>query len=226
MPRIAAGRDTPLTRDEIVDAALAISDVEGLDSLTTSRLAASVGVSQMALYRHFTSKAEIVQAALDRVWTDALTLDEVPSDPVEVVVQASLSVWRAFLAHPSVAGLVGAVPEPSPELEERTSNIALLLQLAGFGPDEVATAYTTLATYTLGAVLLIGSRFESMITLGRDADSAREHVRGTIQDDDPTVGVLAAIVPTTAEAEADFEQGLRALLRGLLDERPSPSHVT
>lgn len=219
MPRIAAGRKTPLTREEIVDAALAISDEEGLDALTTSRLAKAVGVSQMALYRHFASKDEILQAALDRVWDDALTLDEIPSDPVEIVVQASLSVWRAFLAHPSVASLVGAVPDPTPELEERTNNIALLLQMVGIPEDQIATAYTTLATYTLGAVLLIGSRFESMLTLGRDPGAAREHVLATIQAEDPTAGVLAAIVPTTEEAETDFEAGVRALLQGLLAAR-------
>jgi AcrR family transcriptional regulator len=216
VPRIAAGRKTPLTPDEIIDAALAIADVEGLDALTTSRLAARVGVTQMALYRHFANKGEIVQAALDRVWEDALTLDHVPSDPIEILVEASLSVWRAFLAHPSMAGLVGAVPEPTPELADRTNNIALLLQLVGFPPDQVANAYTSIATYTLGAVLLIGSRFESMITLDRDPESARKHVRESIQAQDPTAGILGAIVPSSEEAEADFELGLRALLQGLI----------
>jgi AcrR family transcriptional regulator len=216
MPRIASGRDSPLSRDEIIDAALAIADVEGLDALTTSRLAASVGVSQMALYRHFANKGEIVRAALGRVWDDALALEDLPSEPFEVIVQASLSVWRAFLAHPSVAGLVGAIPELSPELEERTNNIALLLQLAGIPADEVADAYSALATYTLGAVLLIGSRFESTITLAPDADWARERVRRAVRVDDPTHGVLAATVPSAAEAEAAFERGLRALIRGLL----------
>ena len=45
-------REQPLTRDELLDAALGIVDSEGLAALTMRRLAAAVGVEAMSLYYH------------------------------------------------------------------------------------------------------------------------------------------------------------------------------
>ncbi len=46
------GRERPLTREELLDAALGIVDSEGLAALTMRRLAAAVGVEAMSLYYH------------------------------------------------------------------------------------------------------------------------------------------------------------------------------
>lgn len=53
-------------RAEIVRATLAILASEGLHALTTSTLAARVGVSEATLFKHFDSKAEILAEALRR----------------------------------------------------------------------------------------------------------------------------------------------------------------
>lgn len=47
---------------EIIDAALALIHEQGIQELTMKRIAAAVGVSEPALYRHFASKAEILSA--------------------------------------------------------------------------------------------------------------------------------------------------------------------
>lgn len=51
-------------RAEIVSATLAIIAEEGLEALTTSALAQRVGVSEATLFRHFSSKDEILSAAV------------------------------------------------------------------------------------------------------------------------------------------------------------------
>ncbi|MFI0984660.1 TetR/AcrR family transcriptional regulator C-terminal domain-containing protein [Streptomyces exfoliatus] len=71
------GPDTePLSRERLVEAALALADAEGLHALTMRRLATALGVSTMALYRHVQGKAELV-----RLMTDA-ACGEVPLGPV------------------------------------------------------------------------------------------------------------------------------------------------
>lgn len=49
-------RDKPLTRERILEAAMALADAEGLDAVTMRRLAAALGVEAMSLYHHVPNK--------------------------------------------------------------------------------------------------------------------------------------------------------------------------
>ncbi|MEQ4304897.1 TetR/AcrR family transcriptional regulator [Plantactinospora sp. B6F1] len=84
MPR---PRQALLSRQRIVDAAAAIIDAEGLDALSTRRLATTLGVRGPSLYNHFATKDEILDAVADTItakvdvsyfathdWRDALRL--------------------------------------------------------------------------------------------------------------------------------------------------------
>jgi TetR/AcrR family tetracycline transcriptional repressor len=51
-----------LTRDKVVDAALALIDKTGADAVTMRGLADAVGVTPMALYNHFSSKRDLLSA--------------------------------------------------------------------------------------------------------------------------------------------------------------------
>ncbi|MFA6506196.1 MAG: TetR/AcrR family transcriptional regulator [Treponemataceae bacterium] len=52
---------------EIIDAALELINDQGIQELTMKRIAAAVGVSEPALYRHFPSKSEILSAVVDEM---------------------------------------------------------------------------------------------------------------------------------------------------------------
>jgi AcrR family transcriptional regulator len=54
-------------RAEIADAALRIIETRGITALTTSALAAELGVSSGAPFRHFASREEILEAVVQRV---------------------------------------------------------------------------------------------------------------------------------------------------------------
>lgn len=54
-------------QQDIIQAALALIAEEGVQSLTTARLAQRVGVSEAALYRHFANKQDMVGATIDAV---------------------------------------------------------------------------------------------------------------------------------------------------------------
>lgn len=59
--------DTQVRQEQIVRAALTIVAAEGLDRLSVARVARRVGVVPSALYRHFGSKDEIIDAVLASV---------------------------------------------------------------------------------------------------------------------------------------------------------------
>ena len=71
-------------RREIADAALRVISAHGLGRFTTAALAAEVGVTDGALFRHFDTKEAIVLAAIDRV--EELLFEGFPpeaTDPIE-----------------------------------------------------------------------------------------------------------------------------------------------
>jgi AcrR family transcriptional regulator len=62
--RRGPGRRGPragLTADMIVDAAIRLADAEGLEAVSMARVAAELGFTTMSLYRHVTSKEELLQ---------------------------------------------------------------------------------------------------------------------------------------------------------------------
>lgn len=67
MWRMARPRKPLLSRSRIVEAAGALVDAEGLEAVSTRRLAAALGVSGPSLYNHFRTKDEILDAVADAV---------------------------------------------------------------------------------------------------------------------------------------------------------------
>jgi AcrR family transcriptional regulator len=64
-PTATRGPKPSLSTDQIARAAIRLADVEGLAALTMQRLAGEVGVTTMALYRYFPTKADVVAFMID-----------------------------------------------------------------------------------------------------------------------------------------------------------------
>ena len=134
----AAGRQR-LSRDVILDRALAVADAEGIDAVSVRRLARELGVTPMALYWHFDDKNALLHALGDRLLGGLdLTLDErVPwLQQLRAIVVSLTAVLRA---HPSAAALIGSLPDTASENALRAIEAALdILRRAGFSPEEAA----------------------------------------------------------------------------------------
>ena len=67
-PARGASRERiPLSRERVLDAALALADAEGIQRLTMRRLAAELGVEAMTIYYHVPNKNGIFDALVERV---------------------------------------------------------------------------------------------------------------------------------------------------------------
>lgn len=64
---MARGRPPAHTRDQVVDAAVALADAEGLAAVTFRRLAAGIGAGTMSLYTYVPDKDRLVDLMVDRV---------------------------------------------------------------------------------------------------------------------------------------------------------------
>jgi AcrR family transcriptional regulator len=63
-------------RRQIVDVTLRVVAAHGVQGTSTKRIAAAAGVSEATLYKHFASRAEILEAALDAVYEHVYELIE------------------------------------------------------------------------------------------------------------------------------------------------------
>ncbi|MCX4983581.1 TetR/AcrR family transcriptional regulator C-terminal domain-containing protein [Streptomyces sp. NBC_00572] len=102
---------TPLTRREVVDAALGLADAEGLHTLTMRRVATTLGVSTMTLYRHVPGKPELI-----RLMTDA-ACGEVPLGPAPAHWRTGLEQGARWLRdvyarHPWLAHAMASYTRP------------------------------------------------------------------------------------------------------------------
>jgi len=60
-----------LSLPRIVDAAVRVADTEGLDAVSMGRVAAELGAAPMSLYRHLSSKEELLRLMVDAAWGDS-----------------------------------------------------------------------------------------------------------------------------------------------------------
>ena len=58
---------TPLTRDRVMAAAVALADREGLDAVSMRKLGAELGVEAMSLYNHVENKDDVLSGMVDLV---------------------------------------------------------------------------------------------------------------------------------------------------------------
>jgi AcrR family transcriptional regulator len=144
---------TPLSRERVLDAAIAMADAGGIESLTMRRLAKELGVEAMSLYNHVANKGDVVNAIVDRV-VGEIELPAGADDDWETAIRTcATSAHEAFLRHPWACG-----PAMSP-----ASNIAapaarlryvewLLgrLRRGGFSADLTFHAYHALDSHILG----------------------------------------------------------------------------
>ncbi|GAA0453473.1 TetR family transcriptional regulator [Paractinoplanes deccanensis] len=72
---MARGRPPAHTRDQVVDAAIAVADAEGLDAVTMRRVATEIGAGAMSLYTYVPTRDSLLDLMVDRVGGTAARAD-------------------------------------------------------------------------------------------------------------------------------------------------------
>src|SRR5690242_20237330 len=96
-----------LSRDRIVSAALELVDSEGLESVSTRRLAAALGVTGPSLYNHVGTKEELLDDVVDTVLAAVDTSMFAGLNGANPGWRNALEQWarsyrNALAAHPNV----------------------------------------------------------------------------------------------------------------------------
>ena len=93
-----------LSREAVIDHALAVADRDGLDAVSIRRIAQDFRVTPMALYWHVKNKDELLAAMGDRI-LDAMTLPVTDPTDLEELRDLLTSLVDALRRHPGCTSL-------------------------------------------------------------------------------------------------------------------------
>jgi len=141
------GRPAVLSRDAIVDAALA----EGLDTLTMSALARRLGVVPSALYRWVDGREALLGLVSDVIVERVLPAAEAGGDWREWLAELTDRMRREFLAVPGYASRIAAPHEHHSDAHNRLlTTVHARLETGGLGPDEARETAQLVLTAVVG----------------------------------------------------------------------------
>lgn len=210
--RRAPGRPA-LPVDRILDAAIELVDDEGAQALSMRALAQRLQSGTATLYRHFSSRGELVSSMVDRMLGHIpIDFDAVSDmDWEQACTTIANHMFDALSRHGNVASLLIERPPVGPNaLAIREACLAVLLK-HGFSPRTAARAYATLARYVLGmAIQLPASPDHSGATDDADVSSTFQHLDAARF---PSTVAVAAELPVSLNEE--FEFGLQLIVAGL-----------
>lgn len=154
-------------------ASLQLADEQGLPAVTMQAVAGRLGVTPMALYRHVTNKADLLDGVVESILLE-VPLPDPEADWAERLMALSKGTRAAALRHPEVFPLLlqrAAVTEGS----RRTRNLVYeALREAGLSEESVVQMERLMATAILGfAASEAGGRFAAHSPEQLDADFAR-----------------------------------------------------
>jgi AcrR family transcriptional regulator len=157
----------------VLQAGLAVADEFGLASVTMQAVAARLGVTPMALYRHVGSKAELLDGLVERLLTEfPMPARELAWD--DRLTAMARGIRRVAGRHPAVFPLLLERPAVTPEALRVRGGIYDALEEAGVDPEERHRTERLVSTAILGfAVSEVSGRFARHSRRLLDEDFAR-----------------------------------------------------
>lgn len=208
-----AGRQA-LTREAVLEEALALVDAEGLDALSMRRLGQRLGVEAMTLYYYVPSKEALHDGLVEAFLAGVHSTAEAWRD---AVTQIALEFRAAARRHPEVMRLFATRTLHAPAWARATESLLAAFLDEGFGRVEAVHAYRLVSAYMTGYVLgelrLVG------------APTLAAYLRQLDRADFPVLHELAPElkgVDRDREYELGLESTLDAIELRLRGKRPMP----
>lgn len=141
-----------LTRDRILDAGLALADEIGIERFTIRRLAQRLETKPMSIYHHVSSKDEIVDGMVDRVFGE-IELPPEDREWREAILQRCRSARSVLRRHPWAPPLMESRSHPGPALLRHHDAVLATLRRGGLSWALTAHGYAVLDSFVYGFAL-------------------------------------------------------------------------
>ena len=141
-----------LTTEHVVDAALRVADEGGIDAVSLRRLAATLGVTPMAIYRHVRNKSHLLDLMAQRL------LEQVDLSPDESAswqdrLRRLLGSYQAVVATHPAAALLLSRPFVSPAAPRAAEALLAVLHSAGFDAGQSGRLLQLISGMVLGPAI-------------------------------------------------------------------------
>jgi AcrR family transcriptional regulator len=147
-----AARREPLSRDQVLRAAVALADQGGIGALSMRKLGQVLGVEAMSLYNHVASKSDLLDGMIDIVFSE---IGRPAGDTgwKAAMRQRAISARDVLGSHRWAIGLMESRRSPGPATLRHHDAVLGCLRRAGFSVEMTAHAYSLLDSYIYGFAL-------------------------------------------------------------------------
>jgi DNA-binding transcriptional regulator YhcF (GntR family) len=219
-PAAGTTRRAKLTQPEIIETGVRIADADGLPLVTMRRVAATLQVSTMALYRHVPDKQHLTLQMTDSVFAGVRPPD-IPLAAWRPRLNAAAHLlWAVFSRHPWAAEVLSVsrpqrVPSVLPLAEWSLST----LDAMGFDTHDMLCAHINLFAHVRGMALARLTEAQAEKDTGMSADEWMRHHDRDLRRPAGAAGHpgLGHVIrePFAFELDTVFEYGLQRLLDGI-----------
>jgi AcrR family transcriptional regulator len=197
----------------VLQAAIALADDGGIESLSMRKLGQALGVEAMSLYNHVAKKDDILAGILELVLGEI----EVPSPEVgwkTALRRTAISAHEVLLRHPWACSLMHSPAAACPPRLRWMEAVLATLRTAGFSPEMTHHAYHALDSHITGFTLWqVSFQFPAEGV----AEIGATFLRRLPVDDFPYLAehIEQHLADSGGEGEGEFEFGLDLILDGL-----------
>jgi AcrR family transcriptional regulator len=204
----------PLTRERVLDGAIAIADRDGIHALTIRSLATELGVKPMSVYHHVPGKEAILDGIVDAVFAQ-MELPDVGGDWRRELRRRCVSTRAVLRRHPWAVPLLETRTNPGPATLRHHDVTLGVMYAAGFPGPLVQHGIAFLDAFVYGFAIQEASLgFDE----GADAAELAEQILAAVPADAyPHLARFTAevVVKPGYDFGAEFEPGLELILDGL-----------
>lgn len=217
-------RRTASSRQQVLEAALGLVDRDGLDELSMRKLAAELDVETMSLYKHVTSKDDLLAGLTDLIWAE-MAAAAPPDD--------DWSAWLPAFGH-AIRDVIHRHPHALPVVVTGEVSPVSALELfaeqldraetLGVDRDHAVKALRTVAAFALGCVATELSCFGPAPALSHESERQKLlRVSRALPPDTPDRIIDVAIEACgDCDAQSLFTDGLELIIRGCDIAAPRP----
>jgi AcrR family transcriptional regulator len=211
-------RRDPLTQEAIVDAALAMLDATGLETLSMRRIARSLGTTAGALYWHVGSKDGLLDLVFDRIIGEQPVPDPDPDRWQEQVKEVARTMRATILGHRDIVRLsIGRIPM-GPNALRYADRLLAILRAGGLPPELAVSGCQLLISIVNGFAIDETGEGGQPPADRPPPDAAatmtRDYLAALPSDRFPNLAELADLV-AAADADQRFELLLDLFVDGL-----------
>jgi AcrR family transcriptional regulator len=209
-------RRTPLNRERVLRAALALADQGGFESLTMRNLAKDLGVEAMSLYNHVANKDDLLDGMIDLVFGE-IELPPTDVDWKTAMRRRAISTREALNRHRWAIGLMEGRSSHGPANLSLHNAVLGCLRAAGFSLEMTVHAYSVQDSYIYGFAL----QERDMSSEGADdfaAEAQRQmHAYQAMLADYPHLAEVVGgyVAKAGYDYATEFRFGLDLILDGL-----------